>query len=48
MPEPERRRSVAVEPMTCAPNAFNTGDGLQMLAPKQTLSGSWGIQVRLG
>ena len=45
MPAPERRRSVAVEPMTCAPNAFNTGDGLRMLAPEQTLSGSWGIQV---
>jgi aldose 1-epimerase len=48
MPEPERRRSVAIEPMTCAPNAFNTGDGLRMLAPAETLAGSWGIQVRPG
>jgi len=48
MPEPERRRSVAVEPTTCAPNAFNTGDGLRILAPAETLAGSWGIQVRLG
>ena len=27
-----RRRSVAVEPMTCAPDAFNSGDGLLVLA----------------
>ena len=48
MPEPERRRGVAIEPMTCAPNAFNTGDGLVRLGPDQTLTGTWGIQVRLG
>jgi aldose 1-epimerase len=45
MPEPERRRSIAVEPMTCAPNAFNTGDGLHRLAPDATLAGTWGITV---
>jgi aldose 1-epimerase len=37
------RRSVAVEPMTCAPNAFRTGDGLIVLEPGETHSGSWGI-----
>jgi len=37
------RRSVAVEPMTCAPNAFNSGDGLIVLEPGETHSGSWGI-----
>lgn len=37
------RRSVAVEPMTCAPNAFRTGDGLIRLAPGESHSGSWGI-----
>jgi aldose 1-epimerase len=37
------RRSVAVEPMTCAPNAFRTGDGLVVLEPGETRSGSWGI-----
>ena len=32
LPETERRRrSVAVEPMTYAPNAFNSGDGLRVL-----------------
>ena len=37
------RRSLAVEPMTCAPNAFRSGDGLIRLEPGQTHSGSWGI-----
>jgi aldose 1-epimerase len=37
------RRSVAVEPMTCAPNAFRTGDGLIVLEPAETHSASWGI-----
>lgn len=37
------RRSVAVEPMTCAPNAFRSGAGLIVLEPGETHSGSWGI-----
>jgi aldose 1-epimerase len=37
------RRSVAVEPMTCAPNAFNSGEGLVTLDPGESHSGSWGI-----
>jgi aldose 1-epimerase len=37
------RRSLAVEPMTCAPNAFRSGDGLVRLEPEQTHTGSWGI-----
>ena len=37
------RRSLAVEPMTCAPNAFNTGDGLIELEPGETHAGTWGI-----
>ncbi|WP_315501210.1 aldose 1-epimerase family protein [Actinomyces radicidentis] len=32
------RRGVAVEPMTCPPNAFNTGDGLVTLEVGQTHS----------
>jgi aldose 1-epimerase len=39
------RRSVAVEPMTCAPNAFRNGDGLAVLEPGETHSGTWGISV---
>ena len=37
------RRSLAVEPMTCAPNAFNTGGGLIELEPGETHAGTWGI-----
>ena len=38
-----RRRSIAIEPMTCAPNAFRTGDGLRVLEPGQSLTTTWGI-----
>jgi aldose 1-epimerase len=38
-----RRRSIAIEPMTCAPNAFRSGDGLIVLQPGESSSGSWGI-----
>jgi aldose 1-epimerase len=41
-----RRRSLAVEPMTCAPNAFETGDGLQVLEPGDQSVSAWGIEVR--
>jgi aldose 1-epimerase len=44
LPEPHRRRGLAVEPMTCAPDAFNSGDGLLVLAPGETFTGSWGIE----
>jgi aldose 1-epimerase len=38
-----RRRSLGVEPMTCAPNAFQSGDGLRTLAPGESISCAWGI-----
>jgi len=44
LPDVERR-SVAVEPMTCAPNAFRSGDGLIRLEPGETHVGSWGIRA---
>lgn len=37
------RRGVAVEPMTCPPNAFRTGEGLLVLDPGTTFRASWGI-----
>ena len=40
-----RRRAVAVEPMTCAPDAFNSGEGLIVLAPGESVTGRWGISV---
>jgi aldose 1-epimerase len=40
---PARRRSLAIEPMTCAPNAFDSGDGLRTLTPGETFTAAWGI-----
>ena len=37
------RRSLAVEPMTCPPNAFRTGDHLIRLEPGTSFTGAWGI-----
>jgi aldose 1-epimerase len=42
-PLPSPRRSLAVEPMTCPPNAFRTGEGLIRLDPGASFTGSWGI-----
>jgi aldose 1-epimerase len=39
------RRSFAVEPMTCPPNAFQTGEDLIRLEPGETFAGTWGITV---
>jgi aldose 1-epimerase len=41
----QRRRALAIEPMTCPPNAFATGEGLLTLAPGDSVSHSWGIEV---
>jgi aldose 1-epimerase len=43
LPGDRRRRSVAVEPMTCPPDAFRSGRDLIVLEPGQTWSGAWGI-----
>jgi aldose 1-epimerase len=46
---PDRRRqAVAIEPMTCPPNAFVTGDDLLVLDPGQAVTHSWGIQASGG
>jgi len=37
------RRSLAVEPMTCPPNAFRTGSALIRLEPGSSLTSTWGI-----
>ena len=47
LPEPKNRRSgLAVEPMTCPANAFNTGEGLMVLHPGRTWTASFGISSR--
>jgi len=38
------RRSLAVEPMTCAPNAFRTGAGLLVLEAGESTTAEWGLQ----
>jgi aldose 1-epimerase len=48
LPESHRRKSLAIEPMTCGSDGFNHPDwGLVRLAPGQALSGSWGVFVAL-
>ncbi len=48
LPAPERRRrSLGVEPMTCAPNAFQSGEGLIVLEPGEQITSRWGIEPRL-
>jgi len=37
------RRSLAIEPMTCPPNAFRTGVSLIRLEPGRSCTGTWGI-----
>jgi aldose 1-epimerase len=38
-----RRRAVAIEPMTCPPNAFRSGTDVITLAPAETWRGEWGL-----
>ncbi len=45
LPAKARRRSVAIEPMTCPPNAFVTGVDLIRLEPGQATTTTWGIEV---
>jgi len=37
------RRSLAVEPMTCPANAFRSHEGLRVLEPEESTTGSWGL-----
>jgi aldose 1-epimerase len=37
------RRSLAVEPMTCPPNAFRTGEAVVVLEPGESATAAWGI-----
>ncbi len=39
----KQRKSLAIEPMSCAPNAFQSGLGLITLIPNDTFKGNWGI-----
>jgi len=39
-----RRRALAVEPMSCPPNAFVSAESLIRLEPTQTHTAEWGIE----
>jgi aldose 1-epimerase len=39
------RRSVAIEPMTCPPDAFRTGRDLTVLAPDERWTTAWGVRA---
>ncbi len=43
--EDRRRRGLGAEPMTCPPNAFQTGIGLQRLDPGASCTSSWGARL---
>ncbi|MEF9902428.1 aldose 1-epimerase family protein [Streptomyces sp. P9-A2] len=43
LPPGERRRAVAIEPMTCPPDAFRSGTGLVSLGPGEQHTVRWGI-----
>ena len=46
LPDPAaRRRGLAIEPMTCPANAFNSGEGLLILQPGESHSAVWGARV---
>ncbi len=44
----ERRTAVAVEPMSCPPDALRSGTDLVVLPPGGRWTGSWGITARPG
>jgi aldose 1-epimerase len=43
LPTAQRRLGVAVEPMTCPPNAFVSGEALLVLEPGATWQCAWGL-----
>ncbi|HEU4425489.1 MAG TPA: aldose 1-epimerase family protein [Pilimelia sp.] len=44
LPGDRRRRAVAVEPMTCPPDAFRSGRDVVVLQPGEVWSGRWGVR----
>ena len=39
------RRAIAIEPMTCAPNAFGVGEGYDVIAPGAEFAVEWSIAL---
>jgi len=47
LPAADQRRAIAIEPYTCAANAFNNGLGLRVLQPGESFTTLWGISVSI-
>jgi aldose 1-epimerase len=43
-PASRRRRGLAVEPMTCPPDALRSGEAVRRLAPGESTTSTWGIR----
>ncbi len=43
-----QRRGLAVEPMTCPPNAFRSGEALVTLGPGESHTAGWGLSPTIG
>ena len=44
VPDPsQRRHGITLEPMTCAPDAFNSGEGLRILEPGEAFAARCGL-----
>jgi aldose 1-epimerase len=43
LPADHRRRALAIEPMTCPPNSFASGEDRITLAPADSVTHTWGI-----
>lgn len=43
---PEDRKSISIEPMTALPNAFNNGQGLQILQPNNSYQCQWHLNIK--
>lgn len=46
LPDLIRRRAVAIEPMTCPPNALRSGENLILIDPGSEATGSWGVRTK--
>jgi aldose 1-epimerase len=40
-----RRRGLAIEPMTCPPDAFRSGERLIRLEPGESVRSTWGARL---
>ena len=44
LPADRRRHGIAIEPMTCPPNAFRTGEDVIRLEPGASVTTTWGLR----